>query len=398
MLDIATETRCDDARTDLASSWRFDAGTLGKLERTPTGGVRVPARVTRSGVLVYQRADGTQIREWRPPEEVFHEDSLRTLADAAVTIGHPPAGKVTPASFRADAVGYVREAGRRDGAFVSAPIVVQDGAAIDRIDGRDLVELSCGYSCTVEMKSGVTPDGERYDAIQHGIKYNHVALLPRGGGRAGRDVALRVDGAAIEITESARPAPNGDAPTRVERRDTMKTERIDGIEYEIGSVAWAQARERHDSKIAADLASAEKRAKEAETKATAETARADSAEKRVKELEGELVPAKLDARVAERAALIERVRLVLGADTKLDGKSDVEIMTATVVKLDPEFKVDAISEGQRETYVRARFESDMRHQKKPSPVVQARGDAFGGVVPGQRPDLSAYLVKPGDRI
>lgn len=390
--------RCDDAGTALAPVSRFDAGTLGKLERTPTGGVRAPARVTRTGVLVYQRADGTTVREYRPPEEVFHEDSLQSLVDAAVTVGHPTSGRVTPESFRTDAVGYVRERGRRDDRFVATTVVVQDASAISRIDTRDLIELSCGYSCIVEPKAGVTPDGERYDAIQRGIKYNHVALLPRGGGRAGRDVALRVDGAAFEVPEPSTAPQQGAPHPRVERRDTMKTERIDGIEYEIGSVAWTQARERHDSKLAADLAAAEKRAKDAETKATAETARADSAEKRVKELEGELVPAKLDARVAERAALIERVRPVLGADVKLDGKSDVEIMTATVVKLDPEFKVDAIAEGQRETYVRARFESDMRHQKKPSPVVQARGDAFAGAQPGTRPDLSGYLVKPGDRI
>lgn len=390
--------RCDDAGTTPMLVSRFDAGILGKLERTPTGGVRAPARVTRTGVLVYRRADGTTVREYRSPEEVFHADSLRSLADAAVTIAHPPSGRVTPASFRADAVGYVREEGRRDDRFVAATVVVQDASAIGRIDAGELVELSCGYSCVVEPKSGVTPEGERYDAIQRQIAYNHVALLPRGGGRAGRDVALRIDGAAAEVPEPS-PAPQQDAHQRVERRDTMKTERIDGIEYEIGTTAHAQARERRDARIQSELDAAKKAAETAEKKATEATARADAAEKRVKELEVELAPARLDARVAERAAIVDRVRPVLGTDVKLDGKSDLEIMQLAVAKLDPEFKIDSLPEASRETYLRARFEAEMRHVKKPTPVGQARADAFAGALPvGGKPDLSAYRVKPGDRI
>lgn len=125
-MELADETRCDDASTTVdASVLRFDAGTIGKLERTPVGGVRVPARVTRSGVLEYRRQDGTTSREWRPPEEVFAADSLASLADAAVTVGHPAAGRVTPESYRGDAVGYVREAGRADGRFVATMLAVQ---------------------------------------------------------------------------------------------------------------------------------------------------------------------------------------------------------------------------------------------------------------------------------
>ncbi len=400
-MELADETRCDDASTTIdASALRFDAGTIGKLERTPVGGVRVPARVTRSGVLEYRRQDGTTSREWRPPEEVFAADSLASLADAAVTVGHPVAGRVTPESFRADAVGYVREAGRADGRFVATMLAVQEAGAISRIDAGELVELSCGYRCTVERKTGVTPDGERYDAIQRGIRYNHVALLPKGGGRAGREVALRVDGASIEITEPSTAQSDG-VHARAERNDHMKTERIDGIDYEIGTAAWTQARERHDAKVRADVEAADKRAKEAEAKATAETARADAAEKRIRELEGELAPAKIDVRVSQRAALIERVRPVVGADAKLDGKSDIEVMVAALTKLDPEFKADSIDATQRETYVRARFEAEMRHAAKTlSPSGAARADAFSTVPSGggAKVDLSAYRVKPGDRI
>jgi hypothetical protein len=354
---------------------RFDAGVLGKLERTPTGGVRVPARVTREGVLVYQRGDGSVQREWRPATEVFRDDSLASLADCAVTIGHPASGSVTPSTFKDDAVGYVPQAGKKDGRFVAARLVVQDAGAIGRIDGEDLAELSCGYSCNLEMTSGTTPDGDRYDAIQRDISYNHVALLPRGGGRAGREVALRIDSAGAEI-EGAAPAPHQPVvppAVRVQRNDTMKKQRIDGIEYEVGSDAWFQACERRDARLAKELADLETRVKTAEGETSKEKARADTAEKRVKDLEAELTPTRLDARVAARTALVAQVTPVLGADAKLDGKTDLEIKKLALAKLCPEEKFDAKDEA----YVVARFDGEIRHASKISPVHAARELAFG---------------------
>lgn len=386
------ETRCDDAGAPQGAALRFDAGTLGKLERTPTGGVRVPARATRTGVLVYQRADGSTVREYRSPEEVSRADSLASLDDAAVTIGHPASGKVTPATIKADGVGYVRGGGRMDGKFVEALLVVSEESAIKRMDSRELVELSCGYSCDVEMRSGVTPEGERYDAVQRNIKYNHVALLPRGGGRAGRDVALRLDGSGIEIDDTRTPS---DARTR---GHNVKTERIDGIDYEIGTPAWEQARKNHD-----ELVAARADAKDKSEKLTAATAQLAAEKNRADALEAELAPARIDARVAERAALIEKVRPVLGAEAKLDGLSDHEIKVQAITKLDSSFKLDSVAESERALYVRVRFDSEMRHatksDAKPSPLADARLNVSTKTDSAQPAvDLSRYRVKPGDKI
>lgn len=157
----------------------------------------------------------------------------------------------------------------------------------------------------------------------------------------------------------------------------MKTQRIDGIDYEVGTPAWFQACERRDARIAGELVALETRAKAAETKVAEQTARADSAEKRVKDLEGELSPARLDARVATRAALVAKVTPVLGAEAKLDGKTDLEIMTLALAKLDPEFKADGVDEATRPVYVRARFDAEIKHAGKRSPIDAARVDALG---------------------
>jgi hypothetical protein len=400
---VATrETRCDDAGAPQGAALRFDAGTLGKLERTPTGGVKVPARATRTGVLPYLRADGTTVLEWRSPEEVSRADSLASLDDAAVTIGHPASGKVTPATIKADGVGYVRGGGRMDGKFVEALLVVSEESAIKRMDSRELVELSCGYSCDVEMRSGVTPEGERYDAVQKNIRYNHVALLPRGGGRAGRDVALRLDGSGVEIDAQEK---NDDTrtPSDARTRGNAVKERIDGIDYEVGTPAWEQASKIHDARVEAELVAARADAKDKGEKLTAATAQLAAEKNRADALEAELAPARLDQRVAERASLIEKVRPVLGAEAKFDGLSDHEIKIQTITKLDSSFRLDSVAESERALYVRVRFDSEMRHAAKPdaktSPLADARMKVSTKTDSAQPPvGLSRYLVKPGDKI
>jgi hypothetical protein len=69
-----------------------------------------------------------------------------------------------------------------DGQFLRCSLVIQDAEAISRIEAGELVEISAGYACDVG------PDGE-----QTNVRYNHIALLPRGEGRAGSDVSIRMD-------------------------------------------------------------------------------------------------------------------------------------------------------------------------------------------------------------
>jgi hypothetical protein len=324
---------------------------------------------------------------------------------------------VSPETYRRDNVGHVSGEPRSDGRTVGAVLAIQDAETIRRIDSGELVEVSPGYRLMLDPTPGTTPAGERYDAVQRQRVYNHVAIGPKGWARGGSEASLRVDGVedvAIEVeaqqTIDVQPPPVTPAH---ERTDSMKTQRVDGFDYEVGSPAWQQACERRDTRIAAEIAALEQRAKDAESKVTTQTARADAAEARVKELELELSPARIDARVSERTALLERVRPVLGADVKLDGKTPHEVRVLVLAKLQPALKLDSIAEAQRETYVLARFESELDHATKqlvkPSPLTQARGDAFGvppagGALPVQPApapapggvDLSAYLVRPGD--
>lgn len=198
---------------------RYDAGSTGRVEVTPQGGLRVPAVPTRSGVFPYTGEGGKQRLEYRPPDEVFHADSLATLRAAPVTHLHPTE-QVTAANWRALAVGHVTDAITPDLARgeVGATLVIQDQEMVSKV-GSGWRELSCGYSCDLELTPGVTPQGQKYDAIQRNIRYNHVGLGPPGWGRQGPDSSLRLD--------------SGDAFQSLEV--TVEKETIDGVEYTVGT-------------------------------------------------------------------------------------------------------------------------------------------------------------------
>ena len=324
---------------------RFDQGSVRGVERTPQGGLRVAAAITRVGVLTYRDAEGREWRELRPAEEVFAADSLATLRGAPVTDAHP-GEMVTTENWARFAKGHVGDDVGPEGDLVTATMVVNDAAAVKAIEARARHDISAGYACEVDPTPGVFR-GERYDAVQRRIRYNHAALLPEGAGRAGTEVSLRLDGAAVQVSAAVTPAA-GEAQ--------MKTLKIGGREYRLDSeqeIASAQAALDEQAKAAAAALAAQQAQTEALQKglgdalaqasaAKQEAAAAKAAPAPVTE---EQIPAAvLDAAIAKREALRADARRVLGTDADLAGKSPVEIKRAAVAKALPSVKLDALSE------------------------------------------------------
>jgi hypothetical protein len=187
-------------RVDLAS------GSVGESRTTPQGGIIARANLTRTGVFDYRQPDGTIRRELRHPDEVFDKKSLDSLAHAPLTIDHPD--KVTPHNYKRVTVGHVAGTPHRAGKFVQQDVLVQDADAIDAAKKGKLQELSCGYECAIDPTPG-DYNGEKYDAIQRRIRYNHVAAGPAGWGRAGPEVRMHLDsGAAISLAPDAAASPS----------------------------------------------------------------------------------------------------------------------------------------------------------------------------------------------
>lgn len=324
----------------MARAYRTDFGTLGSVQKTPSGGLRVPGVVAREGVLRY--SDGA--REWGeyvPRETLFDADSLATLRGAPVTDGHPQA-PVTPETWGTDARGHLGDDPHQEGQDLVASVLVQHADLVRLVASGERRELSAGYECDVDPTPG-TWNGEPYDGVQRARRYNHVALLPVGGARAGRDAALRMDGAAVQVQRADSAQETGSMKLKL---------KIGGREVHFDAEDPKPAQEAIDAcatKSDADLAelSAVKDAlmKALQQVAAMEAKLAASAAAQPAPVTEEMVPEEvLDSALAKRAALVESARKVLGDSVDLKGQKPSQIRRAVVAKVLPSVKLDSLSE------------------------------------------------------
>lgn len=345
---------------------RVDVGARIRADhRTVQGHARIPAALSRTGVQVYPQADGTVRREYRPPNEVFASDSLKTFDTATVTVGHPD--MVTPANWKQHAVGDIRNA-KADRKFVAAELVIRDADTLAKIDSGELAEISCGYDCMLEMTPGTSPDGEKYDAIQHNIVINHVGLGPKDWGRAGNDVRLRLDGGGVAYLNAEEAG---------HRPPAMDPKEIEALKAKVDA-AEAEAKA---AKARADAAEAKLAGRSDAELAKAEAAR-DTAEAELAKLKAAPV-VKTDELVTQRIAILDGARLLTGKPVENKG-TDREIMIAAVNARHPAFKAD----GKSDEYVRARFDATVETVSAATDSLMDlnRGTAPTGLNPGARND------------
>lgn len=304
---------------------RFDfANVRGKVKVTPQGFVRIPAHLTRVGVLKYTRADGTQVSELRPAGEVFREDSLDSLRGAPVTEGHQ--GMINPDNVASFGVGVASEQISHDDKYVKGELTVQRQDTITRVKSKELCEISPGYTCTIEPTPG-KHKGERYDQIQRNIVYNHIALGPKGWGRSGAGVGLHLDSdeddvAYSRLDEAADNIENKkiEPPKGIDMKKI--TIRIDGIAYEIEVVEPLAANlEAAIAKLQTERQDALDNVSRVEGELTAEKKQCSDLQEKY---DTATDPKALDAVVTERVTLVENAKK-LHAEIKCDGKTAHDI-------------------------------------------------------------------------
>lgn len=241
--------------------------------------------VARLGVQVYYTEDGRTVREFRPAEEVFKDESLASYQGKPMTLDHV---FVNSENAKEVVVGSVTGKAEPLGSSVVAPIVVYDNTAIQEAMAGNAKELSVGYSAILDETPGwgdpttgeyvlksdgdqfEAPEGwQEFDAIQRDIKVNHLAMVYRG--RAGiaklnmdgeqenpyttdvdinkedkqEMIKIKLDGAqefevAPEIASHIE-ALNAKADTAIAERDALKA-KVDAMPAEIeAAVAKAKA-------------------------------------------------------------------------------------------------------------------------------------------------------------
>ncbi len=377
---------------------RYDTGEFSSPVRTPNGYLRCDAKITQVGVFKYRLADGTSRSELRLPQHVFNADSLASFEDVPLTNNHPRE-RLDSKNTRKFQAGNVKAVRKHDH-FVAANVLITDDTAISEAEaGKN--QLSCGYTCDLDFTPGVTSgidgvsDGQRYDAIQTNIVGNHVAIVSKG--RAGAESSLHLDAEdAIMVLDSADPiVPQPPGPQPGPGGKTMKTVRIDGVDFEMSEQA-AQAVgkvvAKHDQlteKVAGITESASK-----------EKARADKADEDLaaaKKLhEDSSSDENVQKAVKSRVALERTAASILkNDDLKLDEMSATDIKKAVVIKVSPSAK-EKLDEAD-EVYLSARYDAAVEsfnedEKNKPKPHHRVRGPG-GSPEPDTRFDAAAAREK-----
>lgn len=341
--------------------FRADVSEFRKPKKTAQGYLRADAWPTRTGVFVYTYGDGRVVRELRHADDVFDSESLASLELVPLTDDHPPE-PLTAENTKQYAIGSSGEVVKRDGINVRTSILVTDKEAVKRAETREKTQLSCGYTCDVIEESGEY-QGQRYDARQKNIRYNHIAIVDAG--RAGVSNAIKMDSAYHVFEEAAAVA--------VKKEATLSKVRIDGVDYDASEQAI---------QAFAKFEAAAKAATEALK------ARNDALTEDVAKLRKELSEATDEKRrqdsVRERVAL-ERVAEKAGVE-KCDALSDTDLRKAVICKVRPEAKID----GKDAAYVAAMFDicvSDIASQKGATAALAATNAAAASHADSAEVDL-----------
>lgn len=312
---------------------------------TNDGYLVASGRLARTGVQYYMakelgltdRKPNDLVSIYRPEDEVFADDSLRSFEGAPLTIDHPPGG-VNASNWKQKAVGDVRDVSRDD-RFMVATLTVRDKDAIKRIETKK-AELSNGYTFDLDMTPGITADGESYVGVQRNIRGNHVAIV--SSARCGASCKI---GDEDLTTAEASAAKVTDA----KKESTMKKLVVDGIEVEAEGAAASAieklTKERDSARQALAIAPStfkvlgkDYKPEELVKLATDQAAQIEALEKDA------MTPEKRDAMVADWAGLLNDAKQ-LAPQLTTDGKTCLAIRKELITKLAADARVKPIADA-----------------------------------------------------
>ena len=331
-----------------------------KLHRTPEGYLQGCIRASCAGVFRYLGEDGKTLdRVLRSEDEVGDPVSVASANSKPVTLRHPNES-VTVENISKYEVGFTGTDAYFDGIDLWVTITITDKKAIEAIESGKVAAVSMGYD-VAEIEVNEDPlnnwRGTEYNKIQHGIRYNHVALVYAG--RAGESVEITV-GDSIDEVFNTKNKTGGKNPAK---DSAMKKIVIDGAVYECDEAVAAKVsgleKQLADSAVAhkaeVEKLTAEKDAKIAELdKVTAER---DSAQAEVKTLkEKQLDEAAIQKMVDEKIALVDTAKKY-GCEVKAED-SALDIKKAVVSKAFGD-KMDL--KDKNEVYVQTAFDAACIH-------------------------------------
>jgi hypothetical protein len=316
-----------DAPVAFESTVVLDASTT-DLRETSDGYLVANPRIARTGVQMYKgfelgRPDLKDVSVYRPEAEVFHKDSIASLAHKPVTIEHPHE-PVNAKNWSDHAVGHLDGNVMRDGEFVRVPLVLMDATAIDEVQSGK-AQLSVGYSAILVWGDGVTPEGEPYQATQTSIRANHVAIThtARGGPKLRMGDRKQQEKKAM----ATRQIMIDNIPVELEERDVAVVERaLNKLREDLGVANTALA----TAKTTAQNDVATAKTETANAVAVSQTKDAEIATLKKQLDDSKMSPQKLDAMVSDRVKTVQRAQGIIGDSVVVEGKTDADIRRQVV--------------------------------------------------------------------
>ncbi len=350
---------------------RFDKSKMDGVTVTSNGYLKASAFATRCGVFTYMNFDGSLRRELRPEAEVFKAESLKTLAEVPLTNDHPPV-LLDAKNSRQYTVGFTGADVKRTEDKVAVNLTVIDDVTIGQVMEGGKQELSCGYFCDIEFKSGVW-NGMEYDAIQKNISYNHLAVVERG--RAGPEVKINMDSAdqknmAVMVHNDAdeKNSLGTDSKPTVkfssDKERKMTKIKVDGVEYEVSEAVA--------SVVAPKLDALAKATSELE----AAKAKIDASGKEVATLQGKVDA--LDAETKKRDDEIAKLKDSKMSDKDLIARADAIVKTRDFAKtiLGEQVKVDEMDMATMKKEVVKKFLPDIKVDEKDAAYIDGVFDTM----------------------
>ena len=345
-------------RVDFLEPLKLDSA---RVDET-TGFMTVDARLTRTGVFVYEDGAGERWGELRTDAEVFSDESMKSFHGVVVTNEHPD-GFVTTDNVKRVQVGHVGTDVRRDGDYLRATVTITDPDTIQAIkDGK--VEVSCGYTAEVVPASG-TFDGQRYSAKQTRIRGNHLAVVEEG--RAGPGARLLLD--AAHSVRQNRETPMTDKI----KKDAMLAigEREFEVPEEVANMVQALMAENAELKDMAESAESMDMEGEKKPDMMSKDMEGEKMEDSALRAKVDSLTAALEKRDAEeanridaRVGLVAKATEILGAKFDHRGKSDDAIRRAVVLEVQPQMAERLERNAKDGGYLRAAFDHAVDHYVK----------------------------------
>jgi hypothetical protein len=163
---------------------------------TKSGLLRVKGAVARTGEMEYRTNDGDVYCQYVPPDTLFADEHLESIAGLPVTLYHPDES-VTPENYSKYAIGSVgdRILADKNRGLLEVIFTLGDAAAIKAATQDGINQLSMGYWAELAPHPS-----KKNTYIQTKRVGNHIAIVDRA--RGGERLKLNLD--SYNITQPTK--------------------------------------------------------------------------------------------------------------------------------------------------------------------------------------------------